>query len=199
MAKRRNIYTHDIDLKKLSIKNAPAKDFAVKIEKIPYRGYEVENISDGRKIVIVKPGGKQSFGKIRKEDFFVFIYNPKEQTLWQISHKQIYDYLVEKSQHAKSEAIQLLKAFERVYNGEDPDDVLKLKKNILRNSPPDDNPEALLKAYKWIWGQEDVNYPTGKGRAMSWEGWEKQDEGWVKTGTGLKDLLDDLLSDINQK
>lgn len=157
MAKRRNIYTHNIDLKKLSIKNAPSNDFAVKIEKIPYRGYEVEDISDGRKIVIVKPGGKQSFGRIRKEDFFVFIYNPKEQTLWQISHKQIYDYLVEKSQHVKSEAIQILKAFERVYNGEDPDDVLE---EINLRTSTDGNPEALLKAYKWIWGQEDVNYPT---------------------------------------
>jgi len=52
--------THDIDLKKVSIKNASSKDFATAIEKIPYRGYEVEDISDGRKIVIVKPGGKLS-------------------------------------------------------------------------------------------------------------------------------------------
>ncbi len=92
--------------------------------------------------------------------------------------------------------MQLLKAFKRVYNGEDPDDVLK---EINLRTTTDDNPEALLKAYKWIWGQEDVNYPTGKGRAMSWEGWEKKDEGWVKTGTGLKDLLDCLLRGIKQK
>ncbi|HLD58006.1 MAG TPA: hypothetical protein VJA47_06870 [archaeon] len=58
--KKRNIYTHDIDLKKVSIKNAPSKDFATAIEKIPYRGYEVEDISDGRKIVIVKPGGNKA-------------------------------------------------------------------------------------------------------------------------------------------
>jgi len=24
-----------------------------------------------------------------------------------------------------------------------------------------------MKAYKWIWGQEDVNYPSGEGRDMS--------------------------------
>jgi hypothetical protein len=188
--KKRNIYTHDIDLKKVSIQNASSKDFATAIEKIPYRGYEVEDISDGRKIVIVKPGGKQTFGRIRKEDFFVFIYNPKEQTLWQISHKQIYDYLVEKSQHViKSEAIQLLKAFERVYNGDDPNDFLK---DLNLSVPIGENPEALIKAYKWIWGQEDVNYPTGKGRAMSWEGWEKRDGEWIRTGKGLKDLLEEL-------
>jgi len=81
---RKNIYTHSIDLMKLSIKNAEREDFVKELEKIPYRGYEVEDLSDGRKIVIVKPGGKQSFGRIRKEDYFVFIYNPKEQALWQI-------------------------------------------------------------------------------------------------------------------
>ena len=91
--KKWNIYTHDIDLNKVSIKNASSKDFATAIEKIPYRGYEVEDISDGRKIVIVKPGGKQALGRIRKEDFFVFIYNPREQTLWQAIHKQIYEDL----------------------------------------------------------------------------------------------------------
>jgi len=25
----------------------------------------------------------------------------------------------------------------------------------------------LLKVYKWIWGQEDVNYPNGEGRWLS--------------------------------
>lgn len=156
MAKRRNIYTHDIDLKKLRIKNAPSNDFAEKIETIQYRGYEVEDISDGRKIVIVKPGGKQSYGRIRKEDFFVFIYNPLEQTFWQITHKQIYDDLVEKSEEDKNETIKILKAFEKVYNGEEPDDFLK---EFGLSNPTGENPEALIKAYKWIWGQEDVSYP----------------------------------------
>lgn len=190
--KKRNIYTHDIDLKKVSIKNAPSKDFATAIENIPYRGYEVEDISNGRKIVIVKPGGKQSFGRIRKEDFFVFIYNPQDRTLWQISHKQIYDDLVEKSQNDKKQAIKLLQAFEQVYLGKEPDDVLQELKIATSSG---EIPEVLLKAYKWIWGQEDVNYPTGKGRAMSWEGWEKANDEMVKTGTGLKDLLEKLQSE----
>jgi len=189
MTKKRNIYTHDIDLKKLHIKNAPSKEFAEEIEKIPYRGYEVEDISDSRKIVIVKPGGKQSFGRIRKEDFFVFIYDPIEQALWQITHKQIYEDLVEKSKKNKKETIKILKAFEKVYHGEEPDDFLQ-DMNLV--SPTGEDPEALIKAYKWIWGQENVNYPTGKGRSMSWEGWEKKDDEWIKTGTGIKDLLEEL-------
>lgn len=163
---RRNIYTHSIDLKKLKITNAERSEFARRLEEIPYRGYEVENIADGRKIVIVKPGGKQAWGKMRKEDFFVFIYNPTEQTLWQITHKQIHEDLSEKARADRDATIEILGAFERVYHGEDPDGFLE---SLALSNPTGEDPEALLKAYKWIWGQEDVNYPTGQGRDMSWE------------------------------
>lgn len=27
--------------------------------------------------------------------------------------------------------------------------------------------ETILKVYKWIWGQEDCNYPNGEGRWLS--------------------------------
>jgi len=164
---RRNIYKHSIDLKQLKIKNTEPNEFAKRLEEVPYRGYEVESITDGRKIVIVKPGGKQAWGKMRKEDFFVFIYNPSEQSLWQITHKQIHEDLKEKAKADKDATVEILKAFERVYYGEDPDDILK---SVVLKNPTGENPEALLKAYKWIWGQEDVNYPTGQGRAMSWKG-----------------------------
>lgn len=166
MAKK-NIYKHSIDLKRLRIKNAERSEFVARLEEIPYRGYEVEDIADGRKIVIVKPGGKQAWGKMRKEDFFVFIYSPSEESLWQITHKQILEDLNQKSVADRIATITILKAFEKVYKGEDPDDVLG---TVRLSNPIGENPEALLKAYKWIWGQEDVNYPTGQGRDMSWEG-----------------------------
>ena len=191
MAKR-NIYEHTIDLEKLTIKNKEREKFVKELEKIPYRGYEVENVSDGRKIVIVKPGGKQSFGRIRKEDFFVFIYNPAENTLWQITHKQIYEDLRSKATKDPEETIKILEAFERVYNGEEPDDFLD---QLDLHNPCGELPEALIKAYKWIWGQEDVNYPNGMGRTMSWEGWRKENNKWIKTGEGLKDLLESLKRD----
>jgi hypothetical protein len=172
---KRNIYKHSIDLKRLRIKNAERREFAKQLEDILYRGYEVEDITDGRKIVLVKPGGKQTWGKMKKEDFFVFIYNPTEQSLWQISHKQILEDLSQKAEADHGATVEILKALEKVYKGEDPDDVLG-KVSLI--NPTGENPEALLKAYKWIWGQEDVNYPTGQGRDMSW--------------AGLKGLLDSL-------
>ena len=119
-----------------------------------------------QKIVIVKPGGKREWGTMKREDFLVFIYNPSDKSLWQIAHKQVFDDLMQKAEADRAKTIRILKAFEEVYNGEDPDDVLA---NFSLENPKGEDPEALLKAYKWIWGQEDVNYPKGSGRDMSWK------------------------------
>lgn len=190
MPSKKNIYTHSIDLKKLHIKNCPRKEFAKMIEQIKYRGYEVESLQDGRKIVIAKPGGKRSYGNLKRDDFFVFIFTPPE-TLWQIKHDQIYEDLIRKSETNVEQTLKILEAFKKVYNGEDPDEVLS---NMNLKNPIGEEPEALIKAYKWIWGQEDVNYPPPefKGRSMSWEGWKKQDNEFIKTGKGIKDLLTKL-------
>ena len=167
-----NIYKHSIDLRSLKIKNQPNKEFCKNLERIKYRGYEVENISDGRKIVITKPGGKFTYGTIKKEDFMVWIYNEKDESLWLISHQNISDILKEKAAVSPKETFRIIEGLRRVYEGEDPDDVLK---EMKLTNPCGEIPEVLLKAYKWIWGQEDCNYPPPKykGRAMSWEGWKK--------------------------
>lgn len=82
----KNIYQHSINLEKIRIDNADKATFAQKLINLPYRGYEVEELSDGRKIVITKPGGKTVYGRPKKEDFLVFIYDPNNENLWQISH-----------------------------------------------------------------------------------------------------------------
>jgi hypothetical protein len=191
MPSKRNIYTHSIDLKELHIKNRPQNEFAKHLEQIQYRGYEVEKLSDGRRIVIAKPGGKRPFGNIKKDDFFVFIFTPPDQ-LWQITHEQIREDLEEKSKADPVHAKEILKALEQVYNGIELDD--KIITQLDFKNRTGESPEALIKAYKWIWGQEDVNYPPPKykGRTMSWEGWKQQDKKWVQTGTGIKDLLENL-------
>ncbi len=163
---RKNIYTHTIDLKPLNIKNMPKEEFRKALEKVEYRGYEVEILKDGRKIVITKPGGKFTFGKIRREDFMVWVYNPVDSSLWLISHKDIQEDIKIKGQRDPVGTIKIIDALERVYNGEDPEDILQ---SIDLPNPEGEPPELILKAYKWIWGQEDCNYPEGEGRAMSWK------------------------------
>jgi len=161
---KRNIYTHEIELADLEIKNKPREEFRHMLEKVKYRGYEVEKLLDGRKIVITKPGGKFVFGKIRREDFMVWVYNPADSTLWLISHKDIYNDLEGKGGIDTTATIRIIDALERVFNGEEPDDVLD---GLKLNNPGGELPEVLMKAYKWIWGQEDCNYPEGQGRDMS--------------------------------
>lgn len=161
---KRNIYKHEIKLEKLTIRNQPRNEFRQLLENVEYLGYEVENISDGRKIIITKPGGKFVFGSVKREDFMVWVYNPTDSTLWLISHKDIYDDLEAKSKQDALTTIKIIDALEAVYNGEEPDNILK-KVNL--ENPIGEIPEVLLKVYKWIWGQEDCNYPTGEGREMS--------------------------------
>ena len=164
-----NRYRHEIELVELQIRNSHREQFRESLKEIKYRGYEVEQLSDGRKIVITKPGGKRArkSGEIQREDFMVWIYNLTDSTLWLISHKDIYKDLEEKGKVNPNETIKIIDALERVYNGEEPDEVLN---STQLNNPVGEPPELLLKAYKWIWGQEDCNYPSGQGRAMSWEG-----------------------------
>lgn len=162
---RKNVYTHEIDLTPLRIRNQEREKFREELERIKYRGYEVEQISDGRKIVITKPGGKFVFGTIKRDDFMVWIYQPKDNSLWLISHKNILGDLEEKGKISPADTIRIIDALERVFCGEDPDVILQ--QFSLRN-PCKEEPEVLMKAYKWIWGQEDCNYPPPlQGRDMS--------------------------------
>lgn len=167
----KNYYKHSIDLKKIKIRNDTKDNFIQKLEEIEYRGYEVEQLEDGRKIVITKPGGKSVYGRPKKEDFLVFIFYPNESGLWQITHKQILEDLCLKSEENPSETLKLITLLERTLNGEEPTDFI-IEINSL-NFQNGESPESLIKAYKWIWGQEDVNYPNGEGRKMSWKGIEE--------------------------
>jgi hypothetical protein len=167
----KNYYKHSIDLKKLEIRNDTRENFVKKLEEIEYRGYEVEQLADGRKIVITKPGGKSVYGRPKKEDFLVFIFQPNENGLWQITHKQILEDLYFKSEEDKKETLKLISLLEKTLNGEEPNDFIdEIYALKFHNG---ESPESLIKAYKWIWGQEDVNYPTGEGRKMSWAGIEE--------------------------
>lgn len=162
----KNVYAHSIDLKKLNIRNAPREEFAAKVIAIEYRGYEVERCDDGRKIVITKPGGKSVYGQPKKEDILVFIFDPKDNSLWQISHQQILDDVTAKCKENPNEGKKLIALLERTLNGEEPKDFINaIRALAFQTGEPS---EELIKAYKWIWGQEDVNYPNGEGRFMSW-------------------------------
>lgn len=168
----KNIYTHTINLVPLTIKNAPRFEFAERVRQIEYRGYEVEQCQDGRKIIFTKPGGKKAkYGRSLKEDILVFIYNPQDNTFWQISHNQILKDVTKKCEENAVEGKKFILLLERTLNGEEPNDFIDEIRALSFQSG--EEPEELIKAYKWIWGQEDVNYPDGDGRFMSWEAYKR--------------------------
>lgn len=167
----KNVYSHSIDLKKINLRNAPRAEFMKQVAAIEYRGYEVEQCDDGRNIVITKPGGKSVYGHPKKEDILVFIYDPSKTSLWQISHKQILEDVTAKCKENPEEGKRLISLLEKTLNGEEPNDFIDDIRALSFKTG--EKPEELIKAYKWIWGQEDVNYPNGQGRFMSWSAYEQ--------------------------
>jgi hypothetical protein len=98
----------------------------------------------------------------------VWVYEGPAGRHWRPSHKLIYTDLEKKIAFNKNEGLAVLEALERVYKGEDPEDILAENPHFGKNLPglPVD---LVLKAYKWIWVQEDCNYPPPRfeGRWMS--------------------------------
>ncbi len=148
----------------LSIKNTSREEFRSRMLEIPLFGYQVETLKDGRKIFISKPGGKGP------DDFMVWIHEGLTGQHWRPSHSGIKKDLSEKLLADKAEGIRVIDALERVYEGVDLEDILSENPKLGRNLPGL-AVDLILKAYKWIWVQEDSNYPPpNKGRAMSMDG-----------------------------
>jgi len=158
------IFKYKVNLVPLRIENQERSAFRDALLNVPYLLYKVETLSTGEIIAINKPGGKRNFGRLSRDDFMVFIYNPTEESLWLISHAEIGDDIAEKYKYDKAGTIRLIKALYNVCCGSEPSVVLnKMDLRISIGIPV----ETILKAYKWIWGQEDCNYPTKQGRWLS--------------------------------
>ena len=158
------IFKYNVNLVPLSIENQEQNAFRNELNNIPYLLYEVENLATGEIIAINKPGGKRNFGRLSRNDFMVFIFNPFEQSLWLISHGEISDDISRKYDYDEEQALLLIKGLYNVCCGAEPDDVIKrLRLRDTVGIPV----ETILKVYKWIWGQEDCNYPTKEGRWLS--------------------------------
>ena len=160
----KNLFNHNVQLVPLNIKNAEQNTFRMELMNVPYLLYEVETLSTGEKIVINKPGGKRSWGRLSRNDFMVFIYSPDNEGLLLISHPEILEDLKLKYQADKKETENIIYGLLDVCNGLEPDNVIINRK--LKNINGIET-EKLLKVYKWIWGQEDCNYPTAEGRWLS--------------------------------
>lgn len=157
----------EVKLEKFRISNAPPEEFRKQVMMLAQLGYEVDDLSDGRKIVVTKPGGKSV------NDIMVWVYEGPGRKHWRPSHSKIHRDLRIKVNHDRKKALAVIEALEKVYNGVEPDNVLLDHPNLGAELPglPVD---LILKAYKWIWVQEDINYPPPlQGRGMSMAGIQK--------------------------
>ena len=140
-----------------------------------FRLYHLELLKRGKCFVVVLVYAHTDSGAFggtyRAVGIIPVSYTHLDNTLWQISHKQILEDVINKVQENKDKAKVFLTLMEKTYNGEEPSDFI----NEIRalNFASGETPEALIKVYKWIWGQEDVNYPTGEGRLMSWKEYQE--------------------------
>ena len=76
----KNVFRYRVNLVPLEIDNKEQDEFRNDLLNIPYLLYEVERVSTGEIIAINKPGGKRNFGRLSRNDFMVFIYNPDEES-----------------------------------------------------------------------------------------------------------------------
>jgi hypothetical protein len=143
---------------KLAIPNAEQSNFRETLKKIPNGEYEVEQLKDGKKILINKPGKKGL------NDFRVDLYDPKNDSRKSLKHEEIYNDITNKYENNPKETEKMLQGLLEVCKGQEPDKVISEKKIKNTSGLPVD---TILKNYKWIWGQEDCNYPKGKGRWLS--------------------------------
>jgi hypothetical protein len=147
--------------KELEIPNADQKQFMQACKNVKKGEYEVEQLNDGKKIIIKKPGRKG------KNDFRVDIYNPKDSTRTSLKHSELFSDINKKHKNNPEETKEVIKGLLAVCKGKEPDDVIKEKKIKNGIGLPVD---TIYKMYKWIWGQEDCNYENGQGRWYSMNG-----------------------------
>lgn len=97
----------------------------------------------------------------------VWIYDEEGQDRWRISHQEIYDDLELKLTSNAPLGSALVDLLRAVCEGSEPAQLTSEPSLAAFSSLPGLPAELILKSYKWIWGQEDCNYPTGEGRWMS--------------------------------
>jgi hypothetical protein len=160
-------YPGKIEYRSIEIPNTRPEQMRDRLNALPFLAYHVETMEDGRKICITKPGGKRSFGTIKVNDFMVWIYDETRQDRWRISHDEIYDDVRAKMEANATLCETFIERLLEVCNGAEPNQMIGDRALAAFSDLPGFPAELILKTYKWIWVEEDCNYPTGEGRWMS--------------------------------
>lgn len=81
--------------------------------------------------------------------------------------------IIYKSQTGKEKLYKHEEIFEKVKNSSNKDNLLKDIDLVFSGKPPSNSyngfEEVILEFLKWVFIQEDINYPRGKGRKLTLE------------------------------
>lgn len=127
--------------------------------------YCVETTSDGCKVYLLRPTFLN-----KGIDFQVWISGKSlSKDNFRPSHKDIFNDLRVKHKESHKQFHLLLEAIDKVWNCEDPDEVLK-----GLNFKEGFSAELLLKILKWLFIEQDITYWNYDGRAMLKNGIDKE-------------------------
>lgn len=128
--------------------------------------YYVEEITDGRRIYLVRPAYLN-----KGMDFTVWAEKVKDGKDSRPSHKDIKNDLQIKSKENRTQLSLLMAAIDRVWSCEEPDNVLRdIRLDFNQGFPP----ELLLKILKWLFIEQDVTYWNYVGRQMLKDGIDEE-------------------------
>lgn len=142
------------------MRNGPNREFVARVMALVDGTHVVERLQDGVSVRITKPGYKGPW------DFVVEVVGLRAAP-WKVSHADLMLDVQQKLHQNLTGGVWVVEQLRRVCSGDEPDELL------ASESPPSGLPgipvEVILKSYKWIWAQEDINYPPprGRGRWMS--------------------------------
>ncbi len=128
--------------------------------------YNVEKTSAGTRIFLIRPAHLN-----KGMDFTVWIEKLNNGKDKRPSHKDIFNDLDIKKEENQKKFILLLQAIDKVWDCDEPDNILKDTNLSFKNGF---SVELLLKTLKWLFIEQDVTYWNYSGRAMLRNGIHKK-------------------------
>jgi hypothetical protein len=128
--------------------------------------YFVETLKDGRKVFLLRPTFLN-----KGIDFQVWVERMDGSQDKRPSHKDVFEDLKIKKKEKPRDCSLLKQAIGRVWNCEEPDEVLK---NIKLDYKNGFSTELLLKILKWLFIEQDITYWNYEGRLMLKKGIDKE-------------------------
>jgi len=120
--------------------------------------YYVETLTDSRRIYLLRPTFLN-----KGIDFQVWVEKFDKENDKRPSHKDIFADLKLKKEENSKEFNNLIDAIEKVWNCEEPDNILKETKFSYNKGL---SVELLLKILKWLFIEQDITYWNYDGRTM---------------------------------